>query len=284
MKNFGIFVNPQIVYQQKIFALLKEFHKKEGINFYRFEQQKDFVPDYFWDTSKDSASHLDYILVFGGDGTILRAMNFSIKSQAPLLGINLGKLGFLSESNLKDLKRSISDLCAGKFKIQSRMLLQTTIKRQAKTIFSSVVLNDAVIYRGEVSRLIDIRYYCNERFVMETRCDGIIISSPTGSTAYNLAAGGPIISPLMDAMVVTPLNPHVLTVRPIVFAAKDKLRFRVVHTEGNSILHLDGNNSHNLEKDDEIIIKAASQKVDFIKLSNKTFFSILRKKFHLGKK
>ncbi|MFO7895388.1 MAG: NAD(+)/NADH kinase [Candidatus Cloacimonadales bacterium] len=284
MKNFGIFVNPQIISQEKIFDLLKEFHVKEEVNFYRFVQQKDFVPDYFLDTDLASSQHLDYILVFGGDGTILRAIDFSIKSKAPLLGINLGKLGFLSESNLKDLKRSISDLCAGKFKIQSRMLLQVSIKRGSEIIYSSVVLNDAVIYRGEVSRLIDIRYSCNQRFVMETRCDGIIIATPTGSTAYNLSAGGPIISPLMDAMVVTPLNPHVLTVRPIVFAARDKLSFRVVQTEGSSILHLDGKNSHNLEKNDEIIIKSASQKVDFIKLSNKTFFSILRKKFHLGKK
>ncbi|MCK4956913.1 MAG: NAD(+)/NADH kinase, partial [Candidatus Cloacimonetes bacterium] len=146
------------------------------------------------------------------------------------------------------------------------------------------VLNDAVIYRGEVSRLINIKYSCNNRFVMETRCDGVIIATPTGSTAYNLSAGGPIISPLMEAMVVTPLNPHVLTVRPIVFSANDILRFTITQTENESILNLDGRKSHDLKKGDVVIIKSALRKVNFIKLNNNTFFSILRKKFHLGRK
>ena len=119
---------------------------------------------------------------------------------------------------------------------------------------------------------------------METRCDGIVIATPTGSTAYNLSAGGPIISPWMETVVVTPLNPHVLTVRPIVFSHKDVLTFQIKQTENSSVLQLDGRKSHNIKKGDEIIIKSADKKVDFIKLSNKTFFSILRKKFHLGKK
>lgn len=284
MKNFGIFINPDLNSHQDIFELLKQFHQRDGIKFYRFEQQKEYIPDYFCDTNLEEAKHLDYILVFGGDGTILRAVDLSLKTDAPLLGINFGKLGFLSESNLKELEQSISDLCAGKFKVQPRMLLKVSIKRKSEIIYSSLILNDAVIYRGEVSRLIDIKYSCNHRFVMETRCDGIIIATPTGSTAYNLSAGGPIISPLMDAIVVTPLNPHVLTVRPIVFSKDDKLRFTITQTENSSILHLDGQNSHNLQKGDIVIIKAAAQKVNFIKLSNKTFFSILRKKFHLGRK
>jgi len=282
MKNFGIFFNPQIESKEMIFDLLKQFHDYEGVKLYRFKKQ-DFMPDYFSSVDIEDARHLDYILVFGGDGTILRAIDYSLKCKAPILGINLGKLGFLSESNLSELKRSIRDLCAGKFKVQSRMLLKVSIKRNNELIYSSLVLNDAVIYRGEVSRLIDIKYSCNHRFVMETRCDGIVIATPTGSTAYNLSAGGPIISPLMEAIVVTPLNPHVLTVRPIVFSRKDKLRFTITQTENSSILHLDGKNSHNLEKGDVVIIKSADIKVDFIKLSNKTFFSILRKKFHLGR-
>lgn len=283
MKNFGIFFNPNIENKEKIFDLLKQFHDKEGVKLYRFVEQ-DFMPEYFYKVKISNGEHLDYILVFGGDGTILHASEYSIKCKAPILGINLGKLGFLSESNLTELKRSISDLCSGKFKIQHRMLLKVSIKRKNEIIYSGLVLNDAVIYRGEVSRLINIKYFCNKRFVMETRCDGIVIATPTGSTAYNLSAGGPIISPWMEAIVVTPLNPHVLTVRPIVFSHKDVLTFQIKKTENNSVLQLDGRKSHNLEKGDEIIIKSAYKKVDFVKLSNKTFYSILRKKFHLGKK
>ena len=278
MKNFGIFFNPNIENKEKIIDLLKQFHDKEGVKLYRFTEQ-DFMPEYFYEVNMFNGKHLDYILVFGGDGTILHATEYSIECKAPLLGINLGKLGFLSESNLAELKRSINDLCSGKFKIQHRMLLNVSIKRKNKIIYSGLVLNDAVIYRGEVSRLINIKYFCNKRFVMETRCDGIVIATPTGSTAYNLSAGGPIISPWMETVVVTPLNPHVLTVRPIVFSHKDVLTFQIKQTENSSVLQLDGRKSHNIKKGDEIIIKSADKKVDFIKLSNKTFFSILRKNF-----
>ena len=283
MQNFGIFFNPDFLDKQSIFKLLKKLNKTKELNLFKFSEQKDLLPDFINLIKEPSKSKLDCILSFGGDGTSLRAIKYSLITKAPLLGINLGKLGFLSESSIIELEKSIDDLKNNKFKIQKRMLLKAVLKRNNKIIFSNLALNDAVIYKGKTPKLIDIRFYSNRRFVVETRCDGIIVSTPTGSTAYSLSAGGPILSPVMEAIVVSPLNPHILSVRPMVFSSQDKLGCKMKTSNGESILQLDGRNSHMLRAEDEIIVTSAIPKVNFIKMSNRTFYQILRKKLHMGK-
>ena len=284
MKNFGIFFNPHYFDKESIFLLLKDLYQKKDLNFFKTVDQKDFIPDFVKCLSNNEPDKLDCILVFGGDGTILKALDFALQTKSPILGINLGKLGFLTESKTIELEKTIDDLQKNKFKIQSRMLLKVLLKRHRKVIYSSLALNDSVIYKGQAPKLIDIRVYSNRRFVVETRCDGIIAATPTGSTAYSLSAGGPILSPVMDAIIVSPLNPHILSVRPMVFSNEDIISFKIKETYYETILQLDGRNSHTLAADDEIIVTSAAQKVDFIKLSNKTFFQILRKKLHMGKR
>ncbi len=284
MQNFGIYFNPHFLEKKSIFDLLKKLHETKDLCFYKFPEQKELLPDFISCIKEMKKSNLDCILSFGGDGTFLRATHLSLETEAPLLGINVGKLGFLSESSIAELEKSIDDLKNNKFKVQKRMLLKAILKRNNKVIFSSLALNDAVIHKGETPRLIDLRFYCNRRFVVDTRCDGIIISTPTGSTAYSLSAGGPILSPVMDAIIVAPLNPHVLTVRPMVFSSEDKLSVKMKSAEGECVLQLDGKNSYTLIEGDEIMVTSASRKVNFIKLTNKTFYQILRKKLHMGKK
>jgi len=281
MRNFGIFFNPNYERTKPIFDLLKKLHNNKNLHFFYFPQQKELFPDFIHSIGDNK---LDCILSFGGDGTFLRTSQLSLEFDVPLMGINLGKLGFLSESSLSELEKSIDDLKKNKFKVQERMLLKAIVKRDNKAIFTSLALNDAVIYKGKEPRLIDIRFYSNHRLVVETRCDGLIISTPTGSTAYSLSSGGPILSPVMDAFVVTPLNPHVLSVRPMVFASDDRLSFKLKVNGSECILQLDGKNSQNLIDNDEIIVKASNKKVSFIKLTNKTFYQILRKKLHMGKR
>ena len=258
MKNFGIYFNPNYTDKEAVFNLLKKLYKTKKLSFYKFSEQKELLPDFISCIDDYSEIHLDCILSFGGDGTFLQAVSFSLKMKTPLLGINLGKLGFLSESSIAELEKSIDELKNNKFKVQKRMLLKTVLKRNGKTIFSSLALNDAVIYKGVTPKLIDIKFYCNRRFVVDTRCDGIIVSTPTGSTAYSLSAGGPILSPVMDAIVVAPINPHILSVRPVVFSLKDRISFRIRSLNGNSILQLDGKNSYTLQEDDEVIVTGAS--------------------------
>jgi NAD+ kinase len=281
MQNFGIFFNPNYKTTQPIFDLLEKLHSSKDLHFFMFPKQKKLFPDFIKSLGKNK---LDCILSFGGDGTFLRASQISLEFDVPLMGINLGKLGFLSESSLSELEKSIDDLKKNKFKVQQRMLLKIVVKRNNKIIYTSSALNDAVIYKGKEPRLIDIRFYSDKRLVVETRCDGLIVSTPTGSTAYSLSAGGPILSPLMDAFVVTPLNPHVLSVRPMVFASDDRLSFELQTNGSECILQLDGKNSQNIVDNDEIIVTASNKKISFIKLTNKTFYQILRKKIYMVKR
>jgi NAD+ kinase len=281
VKNFGIFINPYLKDKEQIFDLLEEFSSIKAIQFFKPESQKNIIPGFVPEISDQD--EIDIILVFGGDGTILRAVDFAVQASTPILGINMGNLGFLSESSVSEFSKSIDAVMNNKYTIQKRMLLKIILKRNKEVVYSGLALNDTVINKGQEPKLIDIKIYCNNRFVLETRCDGIIAATPTGSTAYSLSAGGPILSQVMDAIVISPLNPHILSVRPMVFSASDNIRFIIKNTLKETILNTDGKNSFFLQANDEILVTAASEKVSFIKLSNRTFFQILRKKMHMGR-
>ncbi len=285
MKNFAIFINPGFVDKPAIFKLLKDLAAENHIYFHGIREQQDLLPEEIGiiDLENPAAPKIDCILVFGGDGTILRAKDLALRSGAPILGINLGYLGFLSETTMGELKSSIRDLLKQKYRLLPRMLLNCILRRNGEIIFKGLALNDAVIYKADTPRLIHVRIFSGGRFVFDTRCDGVIASTPTGSTAYSLAAGGPILAPELRAIVLSPLNPHLLTIRPMVFSAREKILMRVHGLEVPASLQLDGVNCSPLEENDEVLITAAKQQVHFIKLSNRTFYQILRRKMHLGK-
>jgi NAD+ kinase len=285
MKNFGLFIHPSYVKKENLFHLLLELQAEHNLKFYGFESQREYLSSTQCTIISESDINIkiDCILVFGGDGTILRAKEIALKTRAPILGINLGYLGFLSESTLADLRKSIKDLLKNRYKLQQRMLLSVQLKHQNKIVYSGLALNDAVVYKADSPRLIHVRIYNSGRFVLDTRCDGVIASSPTGSTAYSLSAGGPILSPVMKAIVVCPLNPHILSIRPMVYPGTDKLTFKVYGLDTSARLQIDGINVHEILENDEMIVTEAKKHVNFIKLSNRTFYKILRNKMHLGK-
>ncbi len=285
MKNFGVYLNPGYTGQEAICDLICDLRRDHKLSFFGFKSQSRLlspVLDQIIDDRK-SSQELDCILVFGGDGTMLRAKDIALRTGAPLLGINLGYLGFLSESTLTDLKKSIKDLLRNKYKLQQRMLLSVILRHGGRTACQGLALNDAVVFKGDSARLMSIRIYNSGRYVVDTRCDGVIASTPTGSTAYSLSAGGPILSPVMQAIVVSPLNPHILSIRPMVYPSTDKLTFRVYGLDNPAWLQIDGINVHAIGDEDELTVTAARQHVNFIKLSNRTFYKILRNKMHLGK-
>lgn len=285
MKNFGLFVHPSYLKKENLFQIVKELQQEYNLKFYGFESQREYLSPALENIIPESETKfkLDCILVFGGDGTILRAKDIALRTNAPILGINLGYLGFLSESTLTDLRKSIKDLLKNKFKLQQRMLLSVQLRRENSIVYQGLALNDAVIYKADSPRLISIRIYSSGRFVLDTRCDGIIASTPTGSTAYSLSAGGPILSPVMKAIVVSPLNPHILSIRPMVYPDSDKLMFKVHGLDNPARLQIDGINVYELHEHDELTVSASKKQVQFIKLSNRTFYAILRNKMHLGK-
>lgn len=280
MNSFALYINETVDQSNETLNKLKKLAESESVKLYIFQEQNKF--SHMFPVLKKN--EIDCILVFGGDGTILRTVKYSLKYKKPILGINLGHLGFLSEISLHELQHSICELKKKKYKILSRMMLKASIKRSSGESVSYKALNDVVISKGDSPKLINLRVYSNRRYVFSTRCDGMIAASPTGSTAYALSAGGPIISPVMDAIVVVPITPHVLTVRPMVFPADENVSFIIEGDYDNCCLQIDGNNLERLYDGDKVTITSAQNKVDFVKLSNRTFYKILRQKMHLGKR
>ncbi|MCB5233729.1 MAG: NAD(+)/NADH kinase [Candidatus Cloacimonetes bacterium] len=293
MKHFAVFINPMFGDKDSIFELLLRLLEQEKsrnagseLLFYGDLAQAEMLrhPVIPIDFSAEKCSaEIDCILVFGGDGTILRAKDLALKTGAPILGINLGYLGFLSESTLPEISRSIRDLIEGRYSLLGRMLIECTLKRKGQPPITLEALNDAVVYKGSNPGLINARIFANKRYVFDMRCDGVIVCTPTGSTAYSLAAGGPILAPQMKAMVLTPLNPHLLTIRPLVFSAEEKLTLRIYKLTEQAWLQVDGANICPIQENDEIAITASKRSVNFIKLNNRSFYRILRNKMHLGK-
>ena len=284
MQHFIVYINPNTELAP-ILEVLDTLANRFHIRFFATDTQRDLLPQYIqtWDPKDKSVAGIDCVLVFGGDGTILRAKSIAISTGAPILGVNLGYLGFLSETTFKELEASIQTLVQKRYKLISRMLLDCRLMRDNKLIFSGLALNDAVIYKAETPRMITVRTYCNGRFVFSARCDGVIASSPTGSTAYNLSAGGPLLTPQTKAIVVSHLNPHILAIRPMVFPASDKVCIKVSSLFEPACLQIDGENVYHLLEGDQVIVSEAKRQVDFVKLSNRTFFRIMRNKLHLGK-
>lgn len=285
MKIFAVYLHHKLSNPEAVCSLLEEMRRDYGIRFVGTEEQRGLLPDHIecYPVREHLFPSVDCVLAFGGDGTILRAKDLALLTGAPILGINLGYLGFLSESSPSEFRASILTLLGGKYKVLSRMLLACQLKRGGKPVYKGLALNDAVVYKAETPRLIHVRIFNDRRFVFDTRCDGVIVSTPTGSTAYSLAAGGPILSPEMKAIVLSPLNPHLLAIRPMVFGAADHILMKVYGLSEPAWLQIDGINCVRIENDDELAITASTRSVDFIKLSNRTFYQILRNKLHLGK-
>ncbi|MDY0151582.1 MAG: NAD(+)/NADH kinase [Candidatus Cloacimonas sp.] len=284
MKNFAICINPAFSDKHSIFELLESLREGSQINFFSNDEHEDLLTGIINPLPQGKRyPHIDCILVFGGDGSILRAKQLALDTKAPILGINLGYLGFLSESTIPEIASSLYNLKLGKYKLLHRMLINCQLKRQGKVIFAGLALNDAVIYKAATPGLIHVRIKAGGRYVFDTRCDGVIASTPTGSTAYSLSAGGPILAPEMKALVLSPLNPHILSIRPMVFPDTEKIVMKIYGLQSSAMLQIDGENSCPIEEGDEIHVTASDRSVSFIKLSNRTFYQILRKKLHLGK-
>ncbi len=283
MNKFGIFIHTEYYDKQKQSELIQKLYDHYDIEFYGFDDQLEILPDFVKPYHIGKNITLNSILVFGGDGTILRAKKYALLTKAPLLGINIGKLGFLSETKPELLEKSIKLLINNKYKIQSRLLLDIKVFRDNKLIYRDLALNDVVLFRANTPKMIEVKIKTNDRLIYTTRCDGLVASTPTGSTAYSLSGGGPILDPLMEAIVFCPLNPHILSIRPIVFSAKDLLSFELISCHDQPLLQVDGVNVISLLAGDTIKIIGATKKVNFIKLSNKTFYQIMRKKMHMGR-
>jgi len=225
------------------------------------------------------AREVDLLLVFGGDGTMLRVAREIAGSQTPMLGINIGGLGFLTAVSSADLPRALQQVWKKEFTFESRSLLEAQVRCE-RNIVRQTALNDIVISRSIVSRLIELHVSVDGEPVTRYRCDGLIASSPTGSTAYSLAAGGALVVPTAEVLQLTPICPHTLSNRSLIIPATSTLSVKVVHPTPVTVLSADGQVVTELSAGDEIIIRRSRRTVRLVRLEHGSFFEMLRVKLH----
>lgn len=217
------------------------------------------------------------VIVLGGDGTMLRAVHSLCGHDIPLLGVNLGTLGFLTEIEKSNIRKAIDRLIADDYRVEKRMMVEGSINNNTYH-----ALNDVVITRAGFSRIIGLNIYVNNQLLDTYEADGVIVSTPTGSTGYNLSAGGPIISPKSKAIAVTPISPHSLTAKSIVFDSTDRIRIEIVKKrktqDTEAIVSFDGMNNMELSAGDNVNVVASERTVSLIKLYDVNFYSVLRDK------
>jgi NAD+ kinase len=230
-------------------------------------------------------AEVDLIVVLGGDGTLLGMADRIAQAEAdvPILGVNYGSLGFLTEVTLADITPSLEAALNGRAPLDERLMLRGRIVRSEESRVDRVALNDIVITRGALSRIIALSVSVGDEFVTRVRADGLIIASPTGSTAYNLAAGGPIVHPAVDALVLTPIAPHMLTNRPVVIPAGAEVRVEpVVNGQSDIVVTFDGQFGVPLEKADAVIVSRAQKPLRLVRGASRTYFEVLREKLKWG--
>lgn len=227
---------------------------------------------------------VDVILVFGGDGTFLGMARLACKHGTPILGINLGGLGFLTEVTVDELYPMMQRIIDGEYDVEERHMLLTSIYRGKENIGTYEALNDVVINKGAVARIIDLEIYIDDSHVTTYKADGIILSTPTGSTAYSLSAGGPIVHPTIPVTIITPICPHTLTNRPLVVSNDMKLEIKVKTHEPDTYLTLDGQIGIRLNTGDRIELSRADNSVNLIRSPFRDFFTILKTKLMWGER
>jgi len=223
---------------------------------------------------------LDLVLVLGGDGTLLAVAKATAEAglDIPLLAVNFGSLGFLTEITRPEIYASLDAVLHGRASHDQRMMLRAVATHAGRTT-THLALNDVVFTRTALSRMIDLEVSVGEQFVTSVKADGLIVASPTGSTAYNLAAGGPIIHPAMDALVLTPIAPHTLTNRPIVIPAEREVRVKSTGTNaGNVYVTIDGQSGFEMAEGDEVAITRAERQLRLVRASARSYFEVLRQK------
>ncbi len=233
---------------------------------------------------EEMPTDIEMIIVLGGDGTLLSVARQVWNKNIPILGVNLGALGFLTEITLDELYPVLEKVLGNDFQINEREVLNVGVVRKGKRISEFIVLNDAVINKGALARIIDLETTINGEYLSTFRSDGLIISTPTGSTAYNLSAGGPIVYPSLHTIIITPICPHTLTIRPIIIPDDVKIRALLKSRNEEVTLTLDGQQGFALEFEDVVEVGKAEGRILLIKSPYRHYFELLREKLKWGER
>ncbi len=264
---------------------LSSFLKNRKLNVLLDESTASLVPDHNLDIANRQTigEKCDLVIVLGGDGTLLNAVRSLADFSVPLLGINRGRLGFLSDIQPKEMEKYLNEILDGQYIAKKRFLLHTHIEREGEQIGESDAFNDVVVHKWDVARMIEVKIFIDDQYVNTMRSDGLIVSTPTGSTAYALSGGGPIINPSLNAIVLVPICPHTMSNRPIVISGDSQIRIKVKNaSQSQAQITCDGQINLGLVSGDYVMIKKNKNPVELIHPTNHDYYEILRAKLHWG--
>jgi NAD+ kinase len=233
-------------------------------------------------TRHQVAEQADLLLVLGGDGTLLAAAREAALRGVPILPVNMGSLGFLASFTVDELYPALEATLSGESIINERVLLLVERVNRGEILTKQRVLNDCVVHKGTLARMIELELYVDDGFVCRYRADGLIVATPTGSTAYSMSAGGPIVHPMVESILITPICPHTLSDRPVVIHDTSKIELRVAESSESVFLTLDGQTGVPMQVGDRVRITRAEERLKLIQPPNKSYFEILRSKLKWG--
>lgn len=282
-QSIGILSRPRRAQLSVVVPPLLQWLKIRGVTAVLDEETSAALPD----SSKGQprtrvADSSQLLLVLGGDGTMLAAARLAAPRRIPILPVNMGSLGFLTSFTLDELYPALEETLVGHASLSQRVMLQAELTRGGSVIESQCALNDAVIHKGALARMIQLELSINSDFVCRYRADGLIVSSPTGSTAYSLSAGGPIVHPSVDSFIITPICPHMLSDRPLVIPDSSHIEIRLNGDTDSVYLTIDGQRGVPLQPTDILRVRRGDQELQLIQPPKKPYFEILRSKLKWG--
>lgn len=286
MRKFGVVIFKESVAAISVLERVAKFALESGVELTLHPKSPANLCGCGLSAAKDSEEFLknsEAVLSIGGDGTFLTAAHLVKFTEIPVVGINLGKIGFLADIEAEQFEQAFTNIINGNFSTINRMILEVDLVRNGKTIRTLHALNDIYINRISVPKLTSISINYDSQFITDYVADGIIVATPSGSTAYSLSAGGPIVPPGLNAFIITPICPHSLTERPIVLAAEKSVTLKINSKNPELLLSADGLDSELLKTGDEIKISYQGANTNLIQFSERSYFDTLRKKLNWGR-
>ena len=285
IQTVGIMSKPSAPLAEKLVPQILSWLSERGLAAKLDEQTALYAGQPALGVARDDVARgVDLLIVLGGDGTILSAARCAPNSSLPILPVNLGSLGFLAAISVEEVFPELERALKGEHRIGVRRLLHCEVVRDGQAISSYDALNDVVITKASLARIIDVEAHVDRHFVCRYKADGLIVATPTGSTAYSLAAGGPILFPQLAAFCITPICPHMLTNRPVIVPDSSEIRMLNLAADGNAYLTVDGQVGEPLRKSDLVVCQRSERSISLIRPPKLLYFDVLRQKLKWGER
>jgi len=282
IKKIGVFCKPKAPSASDILGKLIPWLRKKNYHIFLDTSTAAIIGETSTHDKRGVSEQADLLIALGGDGTLLGVARAAHPYNVPILAVNLGSLGFLAAISIEELYPTLENILAGKFEIENRMLLNACVWRNGDKVENHNVLNDIVINKSVVARVINLQVFVNDQYMTSYRADGLIIATPTGSTAYSLSAGGPIIHPSMHTLVLSPICPLMLTNRSILIPDQSVIQVKLSGKYDDVRITLDGQEGYDMKAEDILEIKKTKTTLQLIRGPNKNYYQILRDKLHWG--